>query len=296
MRSTHEFAELAPCRESLPSAAFGVPRYPTVLVIGAMKSATTTLAGALASQPGWDLGRKKEPDIFNTAISPARRSIRLRLNYRSSSAVRVDATTEYSKPGRSAQTAELVHRLSPKSRIVFVARHPVDRTISHLLHDSKRTLPQNVDLNRVVFDDPRYIDTSRYRQLLQPWERLFNENLTLVSFEQATGSLSELSAALPGLIGSTLSSEQVPALNAGRQTGDLRTVRRVRSHIPLYEEWRGLLPQQLRSAAVRRMTASEASAHGEHLGLILPETREKLHKLLEDEVSWYTGTFELERR
>ena len=102
-----------------------------------MKSATTTLQEQLVRQPGVFMCDPKEPNFFSDdeqyrkglawyagLFSPA-----------SAGDLLGEASTHYTKlPTHPHSVARLRERL-PKARLVYVMRHPVDRLVSHYIHE-----------------------------------------------------------------------------------------------------------------------------------------------------------------
>ena len=119
------------------SKATSESRLPDFIIIGAMKSATTTLQEQLARQPGIFMCDPKEPNFFSDdeqyrkglawyaalfSVAPA-------------GALLGEASTHYTKlPTHPRSVARLRERL-PNVRLVYVMRHPVDRLVSHFIHE-----------------------------------------------------------------------------------------------------------------------------------------------------------------
>ena len=113
------------------------PGRPDFIVIGAMKSATTTLHEQLARQPGIFMSRPKEPNFFSDDDVFARGfdwygSLFEKAGRGTSGASRARIT-------RSCRpTRDTVDRLAaalPRVKVVYVMRHPIDRLLSHYGHE-----------------------------------------------------------------------------------------------------------------------------------------------------------------
>ena len=112
-------------------------RQPDFIVIGAMKSATTTLHEQLALQPGIFMSRPKEPNYFSDDAHFAR-------------------TKLVRRPVRQGRPAEPVRRIEhplyhashlprrgrphvghyvPDAKLIYIMRHPIDRLLSQFVHE-----------------------------------------------------------------------------------------------------------------------------------------------------------------
>ena len=165
---------------------------PSFLVIGAMKSGTTTLYEDLRSQPGLLVsdkesgiltGQQEGPNnapsddqilrSYDAAFGPARPET-----------LCGEVATTYSMEPHFPGVAQRAARLFPSSlKIVYLVRNPITRIISHHHHDySSGRLGSDVDT--AVRSDPRMLDYSRYATQIHPWIEAFGpDRVLLVRFE-----------------------------------------------------------------------------------------------------------------
>jgi hypothetical protein len=106
---------------------------PDFIVIGAMKSATTTLHEQLAGQPSLCMSRPKEPNFFSDDENYAKgfdwyASIfeRAATNHLCG-----ESSTHYTKLPTYPQTVDRMVRALPRVKLIYVMRHPIDRLTSH---------------------------------------------------------------------------------------------------------------------------------------------------------------------
>src|SRR5580704_13557650 len=102
---------------------------PDFIVIGAMKSATTTLHEQLARQPGIFMSRPKEPNFFSDD-EVYERGLPWYLSIfqgAGESALCGESSTHYTKLPAHPRTVERMARALPRVRVVYVMRHPIDR-------------------------------------------------------------------------------------------------------------------------------------------------------------------------
>ena len=143
---------------------------PDFIVVGAMKSATTTLHEQLARQPGVFMSSPKEPNFFSDDGNYARG-----LDWYSShfvgarrGEIRGESSTHYTKLPTFPRTVERMVRDVPRAKLIYVMRHPIDRLISQYVHEltaggMRASVEDAVDLH------PELIEYSRYAMQLEPF-------------------------------------------------------------------------------------------------------------------------------
>lgn len=151
------------------------------MIIGAMKSATTSLYNILSQHPDIYFPVDKEPDIL-LAKNPIK--IYEKMYADSGGMIKGEASTAYSKyPDYSKvpEKANLIH--GGRLKIIYMIRDPYDRAISQLKHEYKNGLVSQQDIDRGEVP-PRYINYSKYKTQVERWERFFSpENILIVRFD-----------------------------------------------------------------------------------------------------------------
>jgi hypothetical protein len=155
---------------------------PDFMIIGAMKAGTTTLYRDLEDQPGFFLPQIKEPAVLVRAASDAEARERYAYLYRSSPSGRPrgEASTHYTQRPRYEGIAERAWRLfGGDLRLVYLVRHPVERTLSHHGHlFAQGDAPAR--LQDALRTDPTLVAFSRYAMQLEPWLEAFGRDAILV--------------------------------------------------------------------------------------------------------------------
>jgi Sulfotransferase family len=143
---------------------------PDFIVIGAMKSATTTLHEQLARQPGFWMSRPKEPSFFSDDDVYCRgRSWYSRLfEMAGPTDLCGESSTHYSKLPTYPRTVERMVRHLPRLKLIYLMRHPIDRLISQYVHEVTAGRI-SAGLREAVDRHPELIDYSRYAMQLQPF-------------------------------------------------------------------------------------------------------------------------------
>jgi hypothetical protein len=157
---------------------------PDFIVIGAMKSATTTLHEQLARQPGFFMSRLKEPSFFSDDRIFARGWGWYAGLFEAAGPTDLcgESSTHYTKLPTYPWTVERMRRDLPRLKLIYLMRHPVDRLRSQFVHEitSGRITE---DLREAVARFPELIDYSRYAMQLQPFLDAYGfENVLPVFF------------------------------------------------------------------------------------------------------------------
>lgn len=157
-----------------------------LFVIGAMKSATTSMCDWLDSQPDFQVSKPKEPSIFvsDTAVREAVPRLGEYFPEAPHRPVRVDGSTDYAKFPAIAGVPARVRRHCPEARFVYLMRDPIARAISQyrfewLLGGSR------VPFERALVERPELIDNGRYGLQLAQWLEHFPADRFLLVFAEA---------------------------------------------------------------------------------------------------------------
>jgi hypothetical protein len=240
-------------------------KLPDFIIIGAMKSATSSLHTQLAAQPGLFMSDPKEPNFFGDDEQYARG-----IGWYSSlfeGAAEGDlcgeSSTHYTKLPRYSNTVPRMRALLPNVKLIYVMRHPVERLVSHYLHE----WTQNViacDINDALDRYPELIDCSRYSYQLAPYFEAFGKASVLPVFvgaltRQPQEELGRV-ARFIGFTGPVTWKEDV-----GRQNVSAERMRPFRGYGLLVDAppmvWlrRNLVPQAVRDLVKARLTEKPAT-------------------------------------
>ena len=149
-----------------------------------MKCATTTLHAQLAAQRGIFLTDKlDEPDFFSDDERYARGSDWYRTLFQEAAAgdLTGDVSTGYTKLPTDPGTVERMQKDVPDARFVYLMRHPVDRLVSHFIHDwSVGRI--SVSIDEAVATHRPLVDYGRYAMQLRPYLDAFGSDRVLPVF------------------------------------------------------------------------------------------------------------------
>ncbi|MDG2093915.1 MAG: sulfotransferase [Phycisphaerales bacterium] len=179
---------------------------PSFLIIGAMKSGTTTLYSDLATHPGISVPDHKEPGNLNhdEVLTPEGRAAYER-NFRrcTSGQIAFEASTYYSMlPEHSGSAGRAHELLGSDLRVIYIVREPVARIRSHHQHMFDGGGAVDPDINKAVKQIPELIEYTLYRQQLEPWlERFSEDRIMVLHFESYMGDRRNMAAAVQRFLG-----------------------------------------------------------------------------------------------
>ncbi len=233
---------------------------PDFLIIGAMKAGTTTLYRDLEVQPGFFMPAIKEPAVLVRAASDDDARARYAHLFRDSppGRRRGEASTHYTqRPRFEGVAARARSLLGPDLRLVYLVRHPVERTVSHHYHlYSQGDAPAR--LEDALRSDPTLVAYSRYAMQLEPWLECFGRDAILViRFEDYVADRSRVIRTVADHVGAVFEpGAGLTPEGHNRSEGKAvapRAWRRL-SRTWLYQRWlRPAIPDRLRRAVVGRL-------------------------------------------
>jgi hypothetical protein len=165
---------------------------PTFLIIGTMKGGTTSLYRYLRQHPEVFMPERKELNFFVDEYAgppidpPEERNWSRGITWyehqftgaESERAVG-EASPNYSRHPTYPGVAERIAAVVPNVKLIYVMRNPIDRVLSHYLHDlsnGREQQPLHVALRR----DDRYLAPSRYAAQVEHYFRVFSPGQVLL--------------------------------------------------------------------------------------------------------------------
>ena len=160
-------------------------RGPDFLVIGAMKSATTTLHAQLSRQDGFFMSDPKEPNFFSDDEAYAKGLNWYLSLFAAASAGELcgESSTHYTKLPTYPETVVRMHRAFPRLKLIYVIRHPIERLVSQYVHETVQG-PVRSPINLALIRHPYLIEYSRYSMQLAPFLDRFGPENVLVAFAE----------------------------------------------------------------------------------------------------------------
>ncbi|MCA9297624.1 MAG: sulfotransferase [Phycisphaerales bacterium] len=203
-------------------------RFPDVLIIGAMKSGTTTLYRDLAENPAVFFPIDKEPNslVSDDVLTDEGRAAYAAMFERARpDQICAEASTSYTKnpvfEGAAGRARQL---LRPDLKLIYLVREPVARIVSHQHHELTSRKIAERDIDRLVREYPAPLDFCRYAWQAQFWIDAFGpEQLRIVRFEDFIRDRKGVVASLSTFLGIDSRTDLVdPEANYNKSEGKPR--------------------------------------------------------------------------
>ena len=244
-------------------------RPPDFLVIGAMKSGTTTLHHDLCSNPAFCMSEKEASGLADEQVLSSHGRRRYSQCYAHADPQQCcgDVSTTYSMLPDIPKIPQRAKQIAPRLKIIYIVREPVSRCISHHRHmcnwsGEGRMSP---DINTELLRTPSLISFSRYAFQLRPWIETFGrENVHIIRFEDYVRDRRQTNDALCRFLGVQPRPNLVDpdvVLNQAEE-------RHVASGI-----WRPIVRSSVYRSLVRPLMSQSVRRHARHKFLDKAETR-----------------------
>lgn len=159
---------------------------PNLIVIGGLKCGTTSLHHYLNLHPEAGMSRPKELNFFVEELNWSLGADWYRAHFPAGSEVRGETSPHYTNRPRFEGVAErMLETLGSDVRLIYMVRHPLDRLLSHYLHNVGGGYEER-ELSEAVAD-PRsaYVQRGLYAYQLDPYVEVFGlERILVVSREE----------------------------------------------------------------------------------------------------------------
>jgi hypothetical protein len=158
---------------------------PNLLVIGGLKCGTTSLHHYLNLHPSITMSRPKELNFFVSQLNWDLGPEWYGEHFDPGAAVRGETSPHYTARPRLEGVAERMHELLPHARVVYMVRDPIDRMLSHYLHNVGGGYEERSVDEAFGRWDTAYVDRSRYAFQLDPYLEAFGaERIRIVAREE----------------------------------------------------------------------------------------------------------------
>lgn len=160
-----------------------VTRLPDFIIIGAMKSATSTLHNQLSAQSDIFMSTPKEPNFFSDDGIYSRGLSWYTGLFSGASAKDIcgESSTHYTKLPDYPDTIQRLKAAIPRPKLIYVMRHPIDRLISHYMHQWSEGVI-SCDINQAIDRYPELINYSCYGMQISPYLQEFGSEAVLPLF------------------------------------------------------------------------------------------------------------------
>lgn len=159
-------------------------RRPDFVIIGAMKSATTSLFRWLDEQPETFMAHPKETRFFSDLWPNGLEWYLDKFAGARPDQLLGEATQNYTSPAFVPRAAERMAEIVPQAHLIYVIRHPVERLRSHYRWEVQHVREPRPFLEALRAPDNPYVPQSCYHRCLTPYiDRFPRERILTVRFE-----------------------------------------------------------------------------------------------------------------
>lgn len=159
---------------------------PDFIIIGAMKSATSTLHEQLSLQSGIFMTTPKEPNYFSNDEEYVRGERWYQSLFSKALATDIcgESSTHYTKLPNYPLTVERIAKDIENPKFIYVMRHPIDRLISHYIHQWSQN-EFKCDINQAIDQYEELTAYGCYTKQLEPYFEQFGRGCVLPVFNEA---------------------------------------------------------------------------------------------------------------
>ena len=171
-------------------------RLPDFFLIGAMKSGTSSLHYYLDQHPAISMSAIKEPNYFSKTRSFLHKGKAWYMSlFPDNNNIKGESSTAYTKHPHIQGVPSRIRKINRQAKFIYLLRHPVDRTVSHIQHDMLEGLIPYVKYMDGYIrqkENNIYVDCSRYMTQLNQYLKLFpKENFLILSLEELNSNPEE---------------------------------------------------------------------------------------------------------
>lgn len=153
------------------------------MVIGAMKSGTSSVFQLLERHPSIIFSKPKETDFFQDV--GWREKLHLLESFFEKSAetsclLGEGSTSSAKYPEGNLSLHKDLFEYNPHLRFIYVVRNPVERIKSQYVHMYARGTERYRDINHAILYNPTYVNLSRYFMQIERYTKYFNQEQILV--------------------------------------------------------------------------------------------------------------------
>ena len=170
----------------MPGAgARGEGALPNLVVIGGLKCGTTSLHHYLNLHPEIGMSRPKELNFFVEELNWPLGRDWYASHFDPAERVRGESSPHYTNRPRFDGVAERLAETAPDARLIYMVRDPIDRMLSHYLHNVGGGYDDRPLEEALADPDTAYVDRGRYFFQLEPYlERFERDRIELVRREE----------------------------------------------------------------------------------------------------------------
>ena len=158
----------------------------TFVIIGAMKSGTSTLREHLRTHPEVSMAKPAETHFFCESLNWSKGINWYRGQFDMTRLIRGDSSANYAKARTFPGVPQRIHELVPEAKLVYIVRDPLGRLVSHYMHNLAHGREQR-DIEDALAEPETsgYVEASLYHHQLSYFLPIFSrESILLLTMEE----------------------------------------------------------------------------------------------------------------
>jgi hypothetical protein len=160
---------------------------PEILLIGAQKSGTSTLAYHLGQHPRIEISNPKEVHYYSRNWNKSVDWYKSKFN-NPNNKICIDASTTYSMADPNSENPELipqrVYSIAPNTKFIYIMRNPIERSYSGYWHNVRTGREKKSFMELAKNNESDFLNISYYKYQIEMWLKYFPiENFKFVFFE-----------------------------------------------------------------------------------------------------------------
>jgi hypothetical protein len=162
---------------------------PNLVVIGGLKCGTTSLHHYLNLHPQIGMSRPKELNFFVEELNWELGVDWYRSHFPAEPAVRGETSPHYTnRPRFEGVAGRMRDTLGPEAGVVYMVRHPIDRLLSHYLHNVGGGYEDRELADAVADPETAYVQRGLYAFQLEPYLDAFERDRILIVSREELGA------------------------------------------------------------------------------------------------------------
>ncbi len=260
---------------------------PNFIMIGAMKSGTSSLHHYLDEHPDISMSCPKELDFF---IEERRWSKGLdwyKSHFPTAAAIRGESSVGYTQRHLYAGVPERIHAVNPDVKLLYILRDPVERVVSHFTQLSLMGL-EDRDFQEALDELPGsdYVLSSSYHYQLSAYLAHFSvEQIQILTLEELVrdkvGTIQKVFQFL-GVDDHFVGKDWALVHNRSVDKFERNLLGKVMHKVPFKSRWKPMVPEPL-ATAYSRLTARKPEQRRQPL--LSEEKRAEIQALLQDDIA-----------
>jgi len=153
---------------------------PNLVIIGAMKSGTTSLHYYLGLHPRISMSKKKEIDFFNDEKNWTQGPSWYESQFNEEAQVCGEASVNYTIYPHTQNVSKRMYSIIPDAKLIYIVRDPIERIISHYIHsysNQNETRPFKI---AILDPNLEYLIRSKYYMQLEQFLGFYPKKRILI--------------------------------------------------------------------------------------------------------------------